>query len=349
MPLPVGTPAPDFRAPTHRRLDFLFSSLGGFYVLLAFLPADRAARDAAMSALMAHRPLFDDRTRIAFSVIGEEAYFQTQEMHLPGLRHFLDADGAIASAYKIGPEGAWVILDPGLRLLASFPAAASAACFGQLTQLDNPDVHAGTLISAPVLVVPRGFEPEVCAELMANHAALGGRLTGVMREVDGLTVEVHDDFKSRRDVLVEDEAMKARLRAMIVARLKPEMAKAFAFIATRLERYLIARYDAEEGGHFQPHRDNTTRGTAHRQFACTINLNAEAYDGGDLRFPEFGSRTYRAPTGGAIVFSCSLLHEVTPMTRGARYAFLPFFFNEDGERLRQQNLRFVRGLDQQAG
>ena len=37
------------------------------------------------------------------------------------------------------------------------------------------------------------------------------------------------------------------------------------------------------------------------------------------------------------------------MTRGARYAFLPFFFNEDGERLRQQNLRFVRGLDQQAG
>ena len=48
----------------------------------------------------------------------------------------------------------------------------------------------------------------------------------------------------------------------------------------------------------------------------TINLNADDYEGGDLRFPEFGPRTYRAPTGGAVVFSCSLLHEATPVTRG---------------------------------
>jgi hypothetical protein len=34
----------------------------------------------------------------------------------------------------------------------------------------------------------------------------------------------------------------------------------------------------------------------------TINLNGD-YDGGDLRFPEFGDRTYRAPPAGAVVFA----------------------------------------------
>ena len=83
-----------------------------------------------------------------------------------------------------------------------------------------------------------------------------------------------------------------------------------------MERYIVACYDAESGGHFNAHRDDTTFGTAHRRFACTINLNAENYDGGDLSFPEFGTRRYRAPTGGAVVFSCSLLHKVDTVTRG---------------------------------
>ena len=91
-------------------------------------------------------------------------------------------------------------------------------------------------------------------------------------------------------------------------------------------------------GHFRPHRDNTTFGTAHRRFAVTINLNAEEYEGGNLCFPEFGQRTYRAPTGGAIVFSCSLLHEALPVTSGKRYAFLPFLYDEAGKKIRDANL-----------
>ena len=96
-----------------------------------------------------------------------------------------------------------------------------------------------------------------------------------------------------------------------------------------MERYLVACYEAG-AGHFRPHRDNTTRGTAHRRFAVTINLNAEEYEGGELRFPEFGTETYRAPTGGAIVFASSLLHEVTLVTRGRRYVFLAFFVDRPG-------------------
>ena len=65
---------------------------------------------------------------------------------------------------------------------------------------------------------------------------------------------------------------------------------------------------------------------------------SEGFTGGDLRFPEFGPRCYRPPTGGAVVFCCSLLHEVTPVTAGVRYAFLPFLYDEAGERLRLTHL-----------
>lgn len=46
---------------------------------------------------------------------------------------------------------------------------------------------------------------------------------------------------------------------------------------------------------------------------------------------------YRAPTGGAVVFSCSLLHEATAVRGGNRYPFLPFFYDEPAARLRQRN------------
>jgi predicted 2-oxoglutarate/Fe(II)-dependent dioxygenase YbiX len=113
--------------------------------------------------------------------------------------------------------------------------------------------------------------------------------------------------------------------------------RAFQFEATRMERYIVACYDAEQGGHFRPHRDNTTRGTAHRRFAVTINLNAGDYQGGDLRFPEYGPATYRAPTGGAVVFSCSMLHEATAVTQGTRYAFLPFLYDDAAAEVREAN------------
>jgi predicted 2-oxoglutarate/Fe(II)-dependent dioxygenase YbiX len=108
-----------------------------------------------------------------------------------------------------------------------------------------------------------------------------------------------------------------------------------------MERYLIACYDAAGGGYFRPHRDNTTNATLHRRFAVTINLNAEDYEGGDLRFPEFGPKSYRAPTGGAVVFSCALMHEALPVTRGKRYAFLPFLYDDAAAAIRSANNSFV--------
>jgi hypothetical protein len=85
---------------------------------------------------------------------------------------------------------------------------------------------------------------------------------------------------------------------------------------TRIERDLIARYDAETGGHFGPHRDDAGISVAHRRFAVSINLNAD-FDGGEISFPEYSQR----------------------VTRGRRYVFLTFLFDEDAERLRHANLK----------
>jgi predicted 2-oxoglutarate/Fe(II)-dependent dioxygenase YbiX len=211
--------------------------------------------------------------------------------------------------------------------------------------------HAGVPLHAPVLIVPRVFEPVFCRRLIELYEVQGGGESGFMRDVDGKTVGVNDpSHKRRKDAVIEDEALQAQFRARLTARLIPEIHRAFQFRATRIERYIVACYDSADRGFFRPHRDNTTLGTAHRRFAVTINLNTGEYEGGDLRFPEFGPKTYRAPVGGAVVFSCSLLHEALPVTAGRRYATLPFLYDDAAAEIRARNAQFLaqRGGAEQA-
>jgi predicted 2-oxoglutarate/Fe(II)-dependent dioxygenase YbiX len=207
----------------------------------------------------------------------------------------------------------------------------------RLASLGEPDAYAGTPLSAPVLIVPRIFDLELCERLTALHGETGGQLTGVTRVEDGRSVVVLNDMKRRRDVTIHDPALISAVTASLARRLLPEVRRAFQFDATHIERHMVACYDAADGGYFLPHRDDGAPATAHRRFAVSINLNADGFEGGDLRFPEYGGRTYRPPTGGAVVFSCSLLHEVLPVTQGRRYACLPFLYDEAAARLRCAN------------
>ena len=54
------------------------------------------------------------------------------------------------------------------------------------------------------------------------------------------------------------------------------------------------------------------------QLAGSFLLEAEPeqFEGGELRFPEFGDQRYRPANGTAIVFSSSLLHEALHVTSG---------------------------------
>jgi predicted 2-oxoglutarate/Fe(II)-dependent dioxygenase YbiX len=183
------------------------------------------------------------------------------------------------------------------------------------------------------------FEPALCQRLIAHYNEGGARDSGFMRDVEGKTVGLYDyGHKRRSDKTIEEGALRDLCMARIRDRVVPEVKKAFQFSATRLERHIVACYDGASGGHFRPHRDNTTKGTAHRRFAVSVVLNTGEFEGGQLRFPEFGRQTYSPPAGGAIVFSCSLLHEATPVTQGLRYCYLPFLYDEAAARAREGNM-----------
>jgi predicted 2-oxoglutarate/Fe(II)-dependent dioxygenase YbiX len=340
-PLCVGEFAPSFCAPTRANPRFHFNTVAGRHVLLGFPPGDPVRRDAGLAALDGVE--IDGRALAAFLVTRETPEAAPPD-HIPSQRWFFDPDGAVGRLYAAGPEApAWFVLDPALRLVARFAYEDTGPLLHLLSRLPSLDRYAGAPMVAPVLIVPRVFEPEFCAQLIGAYEAAGGQVSGVMRDIDGKTMGVLDNMKRRRDVMIEDATLRQAVLERLSRNLLPMIGRALQFQATRLERYLVACYDAAEGGYFRPHRDNETMGTAHRRFAVSINLNAEDFEGGDLRFPEFGPRTYRPPTGGAVVFCCSLQHEATPVTRGRRYAFLPFLYDEAGQRLRDQNQAYLDG------
>jgi hypothetical protein len=189
-------------------------------------------------------------------------------------------------------------------------------------------------IHPPVLAVPDVFSPADNAHLMSifhtrgqeyvepGHLALGDRTTDCKMRIPDL------GRRDRIDHWVVETDTQAFISERLRTRLFPEIQKAFNYQVTRHERYRLARYEGERGGEQMGHRDNVDPTVAHRRFAVTINLNAEAYQGAELRFPEFNDQLYKPASGTAIVFSCSLLHEVVGMREGSRFALLAFLFGD---------------------
>ncbi|MBM3272804.1 redoxin domain-containing protein [Candidatus Kaiserbacteria bacterium] len=362
--LHFGEPAPWFVAPCTSNPVFHFSSVGGRYVVLCFFQsAARAESRQILRDFLLAQSHFDDYNACFFGVSTDpdDQRLERVREQIPGIRFFWDFDRAVSRLYgavvdspvDAGAQSAEVVrphtllLDPLLRVVTTLPFGDSPEThvprvLKALAEL--PPVGPPTVASpqAPVLIVPRVFEPELCRTLVQYYETHGGQESGFMRERNGMTVEVTDyGHKRRRDQEIADERLRHACMIRIHDRLVPEIHKAFQFRATRIERYVVACYDASVAGHFRAHRDNTTKGTAHRRFAVSLHLNTGEYEGGYLRFPEFGPQLYIAPMGGAVVFSCSLLHEATPVTRGLRFMFLPFLYDDQAARIRQQNLGFI--------
>jgi predicted 2-oxoglutarate/Fe(II)-dependent dioxygenase YbiX/peroxiredoxin len=353
-----GDPAPTFHQRSTSNEKYAFDTAAGRYLVLCFYgsAADVWGRKM-LTLVMEHRGMFDDE-RFAFFGVSHDSRDETQgrvKELLPGVRFFWDFDGLIGRLYGSLPQDTpvqqvtkmrqmWVVLDPNLRVrevIGGKDAFDIPAVAARLAALPPVDQAIGITVQAPVLHLPRVFEPELCAQLIEFYERHGGEDSGFMTEKEGLTtLKVDYGHKRRSDCMIDDEALKSALQARVNRRIVPEIKKVHQFTVTRMERYLIGCYMAETGGHFRPHRDNTTKGTAHRRFAVSINLNSD-FDGGELRFPEYGSQTYKPAPGAAVVFSCSLLHMVTPVTRGRRFAFLPFLYDDAAAAIREQNNAFL--------
>ena len=339
-----GEVAPFFTAPTDVNPRFHLASLGGRWMLLMFhgslgVPSSKLAHDA----ILARRALFDDNDAILFGVSVDPHDRSTRGLcnSLPGLRYFWDFDSSLSRLYGVAAAAVYkptaFLIDPQLRIAAVAPVSHVEALLDRLEKELAAEAPSQTLGLAPVLMLPRVFEPELCRELVAYYERIGGERSGFMSEEGGKTVgRLDDGRKRRRDASIADADLQAATRNAIANRIVPMVERVFGWRATRVERYIVACYSSEEQGFFFPHRDNLAPGTAHRKFAVTLNLNDD-FDGGELRFPEFGTRTYRPPLGGATVFGCRMLHEATPVTRGVRYAFLPFLYDDEGAQVREAN------------
>ena len=356
----LGDPAPWFTA---RYVSGGTSDLhvnAGRWIVISFLhdlAAERAQQE--LSALAARLAGFTEDHLVAYAVLtappAETSALPVATAQV--LRLVADYDQSITDLYGARSMPRTVVLDPMLRSIAIIPwdhPMGHAALLAQVLQgLPSVDHSAGVPLTAPALIVPRVFDFELCDFLVQLYDRMGGEDSGFLLDQAGKTATILDHrLKRRRDLPIVVPELRERIRARLVARLLPAVERYFQFAATRMDRYIVSCYDSNDGGYFFRHRDNLNAGAEHRRFAVSINLNHD-YDGCDLVFPEFGRRTYRAPVGGAIVFSCGALHEVTPITRGRRFAFLPFLYNESDAILRETNnnrldansARYVAGND----
>lgn len=360
--LQPGDPAPWFRQRNTSNPDYAFDSVAGRYILMCFHgSAGQPGGAQRLAFAEAQGALFDDERLAFFGVSvdpGDEARGRVRE-RLPGMRHFWDFDRRVSRLYgalPLEPQPAeevlrpfWLLLNPNLQVRALLPFANDdsdlPALLALLRGLPPVGEFAGAELHAPVIQVPAIFEPDFCARLIDEYKRHGGEVSGFMQEVDGRTVGRHDArHKVRQDHLIVDEALKREIQLRIRRRVAGVIRQVHCFEATRMERYLVACYDAADGGHFRAHRDNTTRGTAHRRFALSVNLNDD-FDGGELNFPEYGLRRYKPAAGSGVVFSCSLLHAVDPVRRGQRFAFLPFLYDDAAAALREANAGALAGDD----
>ncbi len=256
----------------------------------------------------------------------------------------LDPASEIALALGAQPP-AIVVVGADTRLRGVFPGhdlRAACALVDRLLAATSAD---RILAQAPVALVEAVFEPELCHRLISYWE--GGR-----QEADAVSSTYgHSDtatrIKKRTDVVIEDEELVAILRQRLARRVISEIRKAFQVEIVRHEALRIGCYDGGQWGYFRRHRDNSTPYTRQRRFALTANLN-DGYVGGELRFPEYGRMLYQPPPGGAVIFSCSLLHEALPVTDGQRFALLTFFTDRAGaeeERLLAERERAAGRLD----
>lgn len=325
---------------------FQTSSLGGDYLLLYFVAPDMHGILTSLPGILRQAVAQRDPANARLVVVHPSAPCPLQPTDTPAARDAFDPGMTVFQKFGAAPLGATehtgvhalaVLFDPMQRLIASKLIRSEQDGQSILSVLDaQPPLErfSGRRLHAPVLYLPRVFSPELCAALIQRYHAQHCELTGVMRVIGGITIGVRDpSFKRRRDCLIEDMALKRRIQLRIRSAVLPQLRKAFGFDATRMERYLVGCYSAHDAGHFAPHRDNTTPATAHRRFAISVNLN-EDFDGGAVYFPEYGPEGIKAESGAAVVFGCGMLHAVGQVTRGARYAFLPFIYDEAAARIR---------------
>ncbi|MEM7221331.1 MAG: redoxin domain-containing protein [Pseudomonadota bacterium] len=345
----IGDPAPPFALgdQSGERIDLADDSRAGRPTLLLFLAdpeaeGTRTALGGVQAALPAIRSTGAQVVALTTGLADQvKALAGDLGLDFPLLA---DLSGEVFERY--GLVGADGVLDPELaaclvvrgngHLMARIEGADEESREQVLAHLRaEASLRATRTMShhPPILLVPDVLSREDCQRLIGTFLMEGNVWVEPGHGDKGMT----SDYKMRipeygRRDRVDHWVINAKTRDFISKRLKerlfPEIEKAFHYKITKAETYRIGCYEGERGGELHGHRDNSSAMGAHRRFACSINLNSEEFEGGAIRFPEFGDQRYRPDTGVAFTFSSSLLHEPLPVTAGRRFVLLAFLFGD---------------------
>lgn len=367
----IGDWVSDFALPSISGKQVKLSDTVGVPVVLLFVGNDSTQESAAAAACGALAKRHEEFAALKTPILairrgaqgadlldGPQAPAAATPLGLPNEAELpfpvlIDADGAVSARYGASRLRA-ALLHPNARVVRYYePAEADKLAdevfddVERIVKLETPRV---VLQQAPILLIPNVLPLDFCKKLIDVWETQGNADSGFMVDAGDKTVGKFDySAKIRKDhFIVRKSEIDETARAWVARHIIGEIAKSFNYEVTRLEDMKIACYDSGRGGYFRPHRDNTTGATAHRRFAVSMLLNDE-YEGGYLRFPEYGPHLYRPQAGGAVVFGCSLLHEATDVTAGKRFVLLTFLYGEKEAKIREEYAKRAGGGYRAAG
>lgn len=139
--------------------------------------------------------------------------------------------------------------------------------------------------------------------------------------------------RKNNEQLAQDSAEAAQLRELVLSALQRDPLFFSAALPRKIFNPLFNRYGGESS-HYGAHIDGAVLHSRHpaqwvrTDLSCTLFLaDPDEYDGGELVVHEpQGERRFKLPAGDLLLYPGTTLHEVTPVTRGARLA--SFFWVE---------------------
>ncbi len=147
----------------------------------------------------------------------------------------------------------------------------------------------------------------------------------------------------RNEQLSQDSAQSQQLRALVLAALQRDALFFSAALPKKIFNPLFNRYSGESnfyGDHVDGAvlRSKSPEQWVRSDISCTLFLaEPEEYEGGELRIQEAHSeRLVKLPAGDMVLYPSSSVHQVAPVTRGARLA--SFFWIESMVRSTEQRL-----------
>jgi PKHD-type hydroxylase len=153
------------------------------------------------------------------------------------------------------------------------------------------------------------------------------RLIEPARWIDGRATAGYQAAPVKDNAQVaEDDPAAREAGAIVIAALEPNAMFRSAALPYKVYPPMFSRYC--HGQTFGLHVDTALRpvaGTPHRvrsDLSATLFLNApEDYDGGELVIEDtYGAHAVKLPAGDMVLYPGSSIHQVKPITRGARLA-----------------------------